>query len=108
MRFLTIEAELCLLPVRAGFARMFLPELSIDDQDSRSSGFVLTLLMRLDMDSSELHDGLADFGMCFIIPLSTRGCETSGLVCKVCGVDVVLMRFVDIVTGSSVEEVGCT
>ena len=85
---------------------MFLPKLSIDDQDSRSSGFVLTLLMRL--DSNELHDGLADFGMCFIIPLSTRGCETSGLVCKVCGVDVVLMRFVDIVTGSPVEEVGRT
>ena len=46
--------------------------------------------------------------MCLIIPLSTRGCETGGLVCKVCGVDVVLMRFEDIVTGNPVEEVGHT
>jgi hypothetical protein len=79
---------------------MFLPKLSIDDQDSRSSGFVLTLLMRL--DSSELHDGLADFGMCFIIPLSIRGCETSGLVGEIYGVCVVL-GFDDIVIGSPVE-----
>jgi hypothetical protein len=74
--FVMIDARLCLAPVRAGLRRIFVPKFSRLDQGSKSLVLLVTLRRRLDNSAAQF--GLADFGMCLMIPPSTCGWEKLG------------------------------
>jgi len=76
-----MEARLWRVPVRAGFLRMLTPKWTKADQAARSLLLTFTLFSKLTRRVAQA--GLADFGMCLIIPPTWCGWEKVGGVAAI-------------------------